>query len=148
MRVLCRHGHIVFYPRNAAEIGRFAKYFNVNLARERDYFTFEGLIGAPNYSIELMPFLDLPANTTYAGEPWDVMRENGFVFDIRNGLLIPKETVNEIVDLPLVGYFFRAGVPLLQPGSRNSSSGQQILSYSGEFVDEGLSLRVTEYAYE
>jgi hypothetical protein len=147
MRVLCRHGHFSFYPRAASDIARFSNFFGVSLKREQDYFTFEGLIDAPKYSLTGMPYVNLPAITTYEGEPWDVMRENGFVYDLRVNLLVPKLSVVAFVELPQVGFYFRAGGSLIQPGSR-TLLGRQILSYSGEFVEEGFSLRVLEYDYE
>lgn len=147
MRVVCRHGHFAFYPDNAAEIGRFANYFDESLEREEDYFTFEALAGLRKYSILGQPYGLLPATTTFEGNPWDVMRENGFVYSLTLGILVPKLSIISLVDIPLVGYYSLVQGSLLQPGSRNLS-GQQMLSYSGEFVDEGMSLRVTEYTYE
>lgn len=147
MRVLCRHGHFAFYPRNASEIAKFSNYFNVTLKRENDYFTFSSLFGAKNYSILGKPYLNLPAVKTFEGLPWYVMKANGFVYDISLGVLIPKLSVISVIELPLVGFYFRAGGSLIQPGSR-TLTGQQILSYSGEFVDQGLSLNVVEFDYE
>ncbi len=147
MRVLCRHGHFAFYPRKASDISKFSNYFDVTLVRERDYYTFEGLLDAPNYSLTGFPFLNLPALATFEGEPWEVMRENGFVYDLRLGLIVPKLSVIGIVDLPLVGYYFLAKGSLVQPGTR-TMIGRQILSYSAEFEDVGSSLKVMEYSYE
>ncbi len=147
MRVVCRHGHFAFYPDNASEIGRFANYFEANLEREEDYFTFEALAGLRKYSILGQPYPLLPATKTFEGNVWDVMRENNLVYSLTLGTLVPKLSILSLVDIPLVGYFSLVQGSLLQPGSR-ILTGQQILSYSGEFVDEGMSLRVAEYTYE
>ncbi len=117
------------------------------MKRERDYFTFAGLYGAKDYSLIGKPYLNLPALTTYAGNPWDVMRENNYVYSIGLGILVPKASIVALVELPLVGFYFLAPGALVQPGSRNRL-GNQLMSYSAEFVDEGLALRVLEFEYE
>lgn len=128
-------------------MSRFSNYFDVTLKRERDYYTFDGLYGADSYSLLGKPFLNLPAIKTFEGLPWEVMKENDFVYNLTLGLIVPKLSVIGIVDLPLVGFFYRAGGSLIQPGTR-TLLGRQILSYSGEFVSEGYSLNISEFAYE
>lgn len=147
MRVLCRHGHFAFYPRKASDIARFSNYFGITLKREQDYYTFESLYDAPHYSLFGKTFLSVPAITTYQGHPWEVMRENGFVYHLGLSAVVPKLSIVAVTDLPLVGYFFSASGALIQPGTR-TLVGRQILSYSGEFTEEGYSLRVSEFAYE
>ncbi len=148
MRVVCRHGHFAFYPRKASDIYKFANSFDVELEREEDYFTFSGLVGAPKYSLAAKPYLNLlPATTTYEGAPWEVMRENDFVYNISLGLVVPKLTIIGIVELTQKGFFYVCNVPLLQPGVR-TLLGRQILSYSGEFHEDQFYLRVVEFGYE
>ncbi len=148
MRVVCRHGHFAFYPRRAGDINSFAQAFDVELEREEDYFTFSGLAGAPKYSLAAKPYLNLlPATTTYEGAPWDVMRENNFVYNIALGILVPKLSIIGIADITQHGFFYVCNVPLLQPGVR-TLLGRQIMSYSGEFYEERFYLRIAEFAYE
>ena len=147
MRVLCRSGHFAFYPRTSSDLARFSKYFAVSLKRENDYYTFEGLFGAKNYSLLGKPYLNLPALKTFEGSPWDVMKANDFVYHIGLGIIVPKLAVIGVVDLPLIGFYFRSKSPLLQPGVR-TILGRQIMSYAAEFVYEGDALRVLEFGYE
>lgn len=148
MRVLCRHGHFAFYPRKSSDLNRFAQSFGVDLVREEDYYTFKGLAGAPDYSLALKPYMNLlPAIKTYAGKPWEVMRENGFVFNVALGLVVPKLSIIGLADINQVGFYFVTNVPLLQPGVR-TILGRQILSYSGEFYEDKFYLRILEYTYE
>lgn len=147
MRVLCRHGHFAFYPRNPSDIYRYADSFDVELVRESDYFTFSDLAGAKRYSLVGSPYLNLPALETFEGEPWDVMRENGFVFNVQTGLLVPKASIVGIADITQKGYFYVCNTPLLQPGAR-TILGRQILSYSGEFNEDKFYLRIVEFGYE
>jgi hypothetical protein len=128
-------------------MNRFAQSFDVTLKREEDYYTFSYLQGAPKYSIMGRPYLNLPALKTFEGNPWDVMRENGFVYNIQLGALVPKISITGIADITQKGFFFIANVPLLQPGIR-TVLGQQITSYSGEFYEDKFWLRILEYDYE
>lgn len=147
MRVLCRHGHIAFYPRQATEIARFTQYFGVELERVRDFYTFPLLAEAPDFSLEGLAYLDVPALATFEGEPWDVMRENGFVYNVDKESIVRKETILTQINSPLVGQFYLPGVPLVQPGSRNAS-GNQILSYDGEYMIDLNQLRLSGFHYE
>lgn len=147
MRVICRHGHFAFYPRKASDVSRFSNFYDVTLVRERDYFTFDGLEGADSYSLALKPWLNLPAIKTYEGMPWEVMKANDFVYSLTLGIVVPKLSIVGLVELIQVGFHYIVQGSLLQPGMR-TILGRQILSYSGEIVDEGASLRISEYDYE
>ncbi len=145
--MLVRHGHFAFYPKHARDVSRFTNYFGDELVREGEYYTFENLKDAPRYSILGKPFLLTPAIKTFEGEPWDVMRENSFVYDITTGLIVPKLAITLLINPPLTGYYFTAQTPLIQPGSRNAK-GRQLLSYDAEYIQDTLQLRVMEFQYE
>ena len=148
MRVICRHGHIAFYPRKASDVTRFCGYFGVELERVGEYYTFPALAALDRYSIVGNTFGNLPAVKTFEGEsPWEIMKENGFVYHIDGEILIPKSLIAIKINPPLVGEFFIAESPLIQPGSRNAA-GLQILSYDGEYLDGLFQLRVSEFSYE
>ncbi len=147
MRVVCRHGHFAFYPRNASDIQRFSHAFEETLEREEDYFTFSNLAGAKNYSLLGKSYLNTTAVKTFQGTPWRVMKENNLVYNVQLGLLVPKLSIVGVVDLTQKGFFFVCNVPLLQPGAR-TILGNQILSYSGEFDEDKFYLRILEYGYE
>lgn len=147
MRIVCRHGHFAFYPRKASDIQKFAESFDVELEREEDYFTFAGLIGAKDYSLQGLPYLGVPATKTFQGKPWDVMKENALVYNVQLSLLVPKVSVVGIVDITQKGFFYVCNVPLLQAGAR-TILGRQILSYSGEFHEDKFYLRILEFSYE
>lgn len=147
MRVVCRHGHFAFYPRRSSDIYQFATSFDVELVREEDYFTFDALAGADKYSILGKPYLNLPALKTYEGNPWDVLRENDYVYSLSLGLIVPKLSILGIAEISQQSFYYVTNVPLLQPGVR-TVLGQQILSYSGEFYDDKFYFRILEFDYE
>ncbi len=148
MRVLVRHGHFAFFPKTAKEVAKFASYFDQDLVRVDDYYTFESLAELPRYSIMIKPFGNLPAITTYEGRgPWEVMRENDFVYNVGLKLLVPKLAVVGMVTLLRSDAYMICPTPLYQPGMRDAS-GRQILSYDGEYMPENFQLKIREVSYE
>lgn len=148
MRVICRHGHFAFYPRNASEVGYYVEMFQTPLVRENDYYTFEGLLGTPRWSLAGLAYKNLVAKVNFEGRaPWDAMKANGFVATNGTGVLVPKSSISIQINPPRGSYYFLPESLLVQPGSRNAA-GQQILSYSGEFNQSTMQLYVTEFSYE
>lgn len=149
MRVLCRHGHYAFFPRDKSDLGNFTSIFGVSLKPEKDFFTFPLLVGAPNYSLSVMPWLNLVAVKTFEGEPWEVMKANGFVYNVSLGIIVPKEMVLSTCRPALVGSYFLLETLLLQSGSRNLAFGfQQILSYDAELDSGYHRLLLRSFSYE
>lgn len=147
MRVLCRHGHFAFYPRRASDVARFCRFFDATLERVEDFYTFPGLVAAKSFSLEGLKYLGLAATATVEGVPWDVMRENGFVYSVEKGKVIALSSVSLSTDLPLSTHCY-IGPPLVEPGSRDRS-GKRILSYDGEYMEsEFTRLYVREIEYE
>jgi hypothetical protein len=148
MRVLCRHGHFSFYPNGEEDISRFCSYFNFALEREDDFYTFSKLKGAPRYSIAGESYLGITAVKTYEGRgPWEVMRENGFVYNIATKLLVLKASILATIEIPDTGSYFLGENFLIQPGSRDGF-GNQVMSYSAEFIQSIKSLRISEFSHE
>ncbi len=148
MRVLVRHGHFAFFPRGPSDIARFARIFDEELVRVGDYYTFEALSELPRYSLIANLFGNLPAITTYEGRsPWEVMRENDFVYNVALGLLVPKLSIVSVMQAPRSDSYFISPTPLIQPGTRDSS-GQQVLSYDADFNQDLFQLKVLEVFYE
>ncbi len=148
MRVLCRHGHFSFYPNGPAEAGKFIRYLGTDLVRDGDFYTFHLLKDAPRYSIAGASFLGLIATATYEGRnQWEVMRENGLVYSLSLGLLVPKLSVTTKIELSQVSYYSLANTPMIQPGTRDVL-GLQIMSYDADFDLDLLKLKISEFSYE
>ncbi len=148
MRVLVRHGHFAFYPEMAKDVALFARFFDQDLVRVDDYYTFEALAHLPRYSLLAFPFGNLPAIATYEGRgPWEVMRENDFVYNVKTELLVPKLSIVGVLQAPRSDSYFISPTPLYQPGMRDSS-GSQILSYDARFNQENFQLKILAVDYE
>lgn len=132
MRVVCRHGHFAFYPKDRKEILRMKSTLKIELVAEDDYFTFPALVGLPRWSQVARPFGNLPAVVTYEGRhAWEVMRENDFVFSLAALVLVPRAAITEIVRLPQTQDCIVAPKPLIQPGSI-LPTGNVLTGYNGE----------------
>lgn len=145
MRILCRHGHIAFYQSYAGEIARFMEFFGVELIREGEFYTFLKLAGAPKYSIAGMPYLGLPAKVTFEGEPWEILKANGYVYQIATGLIVPKESILYTFTPEQTGYYYLWDGPLIQPGAW--AEGNQVLSWDAMYDDEMVLTKVSELSY-
>lgn len=146
MRILCRHGHFAFYPKDAHDIAQFAGLFGETLVRVGDFYTFEFLKNAPDYSIQGKTLLGLPASKTFAGLPWEVMRENNLVYNVALKAAVLKSLIVTPLTLELTDDFYLVENPLIQPGSR-LSTGQQVLSYDAEYIRDASQLRIFEVQY-
>lgn len=145
MRVVCRHGHFAFYPQTSEDVGRFTSFYRAELFREDDYYTFASLVGLPRYSIAGAPYGSLVALTTFEGRhAWEVMRENGFVFDLTTKLLMPKAAVIGLADISRSSYYYLKQNALIQPGARTRLA-QQVISYDGDLEIRTQLLKIRSY---
>jgi hypothetical protein len=147
MRVLCRSGHLAFFPNDASEVSRFMSIYKVNLVRVDNFYTFNGIASAKDYSLENHNYLNLKASKTFEGNPWDVFKANNFVYDLTSNLLILKTAVKAKVELPLVGDYYLSPNPVLQPGSV-FKGGSKIMSYDGEYILNFYQLLIRQFDYE
>lgn len=131
MRVICRNGFFSFYPERSSDVTEFCSYFEIDLVRMEDFYTFPILAEIPNYSIQGAPLSNLVANKTYEGKPWEVLRENRMVYSIEGEILVPMISVVDTVDLYLSNFYYIAQAVLIQPGAR-SRSGKKIVSYDAQ----------------
>lgn len=146
MRILCRHGHFSFFQAYPGEIAEFAQYWETELVRVEGFYTFPLLAEAPEYSLKGKSFLGLTAVKTFEGTPWEIMRENGFVYSLAEKSLVPKASIAAPYTPVLTGYYFSENFPMLQPGLR--VGGNQILSWDASYNDSQKILKISEFGYE
>lgn len=128
MRINCVHGYYFFEETEAGQMSDFSDLFDLFPARSGDHFTFEGLVGAPRFSIEGGTFLGCPTTKTFEGEPWEVMRANGIVYDFINDQVVPIAGVLRSLRAKVSGNFYITSGIIL----------------AGSVMEDGK--RVTDYA--
>jgi hypothetical protein len=148
MRILCRHGHFALYPESAEEISKFQSWTNTKLFRSDDFYTFERLYDLPNYSLTGAPFGNILALKTFEGKPWEVMKENGYVYNVTTKLIVPKLAIVDMVSLNFGQYYYSVQNGILQPGTRQPLPPKQILSYDAYFDCDKFQLKIFGVEYE
>ncbi len=145
MRVECIHGYFKFQEISSGELSRFSSLFGLDLARSGDHFTFADLVEAPNYSLVGGTFLETPTTATFEGNPWDVMRENGLIYNFSSGLVVPILSIVQPVKVSDAGNFF-VSTGMLMPGSV-TEDGSRVTDYSAAFQFDRLNFKYSEISY-
>jgi hypothetical protein len=146
MRVDCMHGYFKFTEESAGQISTFMSTFGVDLALAGDHFTFEDLVEAPDYSLPGGFFLGCPTIVAFEGEPWEVMRANGLVYDFSKGLVIPIVGVVQLIQLEASGNFFVTS-GMIVPGSL-TDEGKRVTDYSAFYLESRMNFKYSEIDYE
>lgn len=145
MKVTCIHGYFIVTEDEPGDIAKFNSHYDQDLVRKDWYYTFQALADIPTESILGKPFLNLVGLKTYAGKPWHLMEQNGFVYDFINGLLVPIASVVAKVDpVQLLDGYSTGG--LIQPGSI-SKTWQRISGYRGHVDCEYFTFDYSELVY-
>lgn len=142
MKINCLHGYFVFHEERIGEISEFMSLFGLPIVFKDDHFTFEFLADAPDFSIKTAPYLNATAIKTFAGKPWDVMRENSLVYNFDQGLLVPITSIATTAPIKAAGkYFVSPG--LIMPGSL-MDGGSRVKEYAAWFSTESMRFRYSE----
>lgn len=140
MRIECLHGYFKFTEERAGEVSQLMSYYGLTLVALHDYYTFQPLLEAPDYSLKGAPLLGQVASVNFEGSPWEVMEQNGLVLDVVTGQVVPITSVTSTFRMSQAGsYYFIDG--LLNPGSIDSK-GNRVKSYRG-----WVSTRTWRYKY-
>jgi hypothetical protein len=120
VKIACLHGYFLFTEDKQGEVAEFNSLYEQDLVPKDNYYTFELLADAKLYSLVASPYLDLPATVTYAGNPWDILEQNAFVYNFNTKLVVPFVSITtKIEPIQLYnGYTLRG---LIQPGSVNNA---------------------------
>lgn len=128
MRVKCLHGFFIFQETAVGQISDFMALTGVSLTPWRDFYTFEDIELAPNYSLKGKALLDTTATVTFEGEPWDVFEANGLVYNFVSGLIVPIASISQVTEVLAAGN--RLISPgLILPGSL-TDDGDRVKAYS------------------
>ena len=145
MRVRCLHGYFIFNEMRQGQISDFMNLTGLSLVSKDNYYTFEGLEDAPEYSLVGKTLLNLPAIALFEGKPWEVFEANEMVFDFTTGLLVPITSIARIVEIKQAGNMFVSN-GLIQPGSL-TADGKRVKDYAAWFSRDRLTWHYSEIAY-
>lgn len=142
MKINCLHGYFIFHEERIGEISEFVSLFGLPIVFKDDHFTFEFLADAQNFSIKTAPYLNATATKTFAGKPWDVMRENSLVYNYDQGLLVTLTSITARALIQEAGkYFVSPG--LILPGAL-MDGGSRVTEYAAWFSTDSMRFRYSE----
>lgn len=145
LTIKCIHGYFMFNETKMGELSDFMNLFTLELVSKNNYYTFPALANAPKYSVEGGNYLDAPALKTFEGEPWEVMKENGLVYNFILKKVVPIESIIQRPNIKeATNYYFSDG--LLLPGSV-TDDGLRVTDYSAGFLFGSIKFRYTEVSY-
>jgi hypothetical protein len=128
LKIRCDHGHYRFYEEQMGDLSRFATRFDVELVPEDDFYTFAPIKEAKNYVLAGGLYLNVPCINTYAGNKWDIMRQNNIVFDFVLGTGRIIDTVTDFVTFKRSSkYYISQG---LVPSGSFIAIGTRLVSYT------------------
>lgn len=82
MKVSCINGFYKFWPDNSLDIVRAKEVFGIDLVACEDFYTFIALRDMKNYSVLGYPIGLGIGKKNYAGEKWQVLKENLLVYNL------------------------------------------------------------------
>lgn len=144
MMIDCQHGFYMFYPEGIEDQAYFEAQTGFALVQYENGLTFAPLAKLPDFSIKGQPYGNLTAKVNYAGHPADVMRANGFVFDLEELILKDIQSIKAILplhDQPMGGFISET---LPQAGGKYDN--KVLLSFTGvgRFNNQQFSVRTYE----
>lgn len=146
MKVRCVHGYFFFEEQDYGEMSVFLSTTGFSLVPKDGYFTFPKLAIAPDFSLKGLAYVDTAAPKTFEGKPWDVMKENGLVYDFVLGMVRPITAVTSLLSISAAQQYFYSDW-LISPGAR-ANAGRQVTGYTGIFRADTTKFRYTEVSYD
>ncbi len=128
MKIRCLHGYFLFDELYPGELSKFMELTQFQIEASENHFTFSSLADAPRYSIVGGEYLGALATKTFEGEPWEVMRENGLVYDFLQDEVVPILTITNAMTLKQTNNYFIANGMIL-PGSI-TDDGSRVKDYA------------------
>ncbi len=145
MKIKCLHGYFIFEETKVGQISDFMSYSGLSLVPKDNYFTFEDLALAPDFSLAGKSYLGFTALETFAGRPWEVFEANGVIYDFTLGELVPILSVTQTTEIKLAGNRF-ISPGLILPGSL-TDGGERVKDYAAWFSRETQKWLYSEVTY-
>lgn len=99
MKIFCEHGFYTFEPESMDDQAYFEAATGYKLTPFGERLTFAPLAELPTLSIKGQPFGNLTATANFCGTAAEVMRANGFVFDVKNQKLSVLSDIKQSIEL-------------------------------------------------
>lgn len=142
MKIKCVSGYFIFEETYPGDLSDFVSLFDLELVSKDHYFTFAELLDAPDFSLIGTKYLDADATANFEGKPWDVMKENGLVFNFNELEVVPVAAIFQQIEVNrALSYFVQDG--LILPGSL-TDGGKRVTDYSAHFSKDTMLFKYSE----
>lgn len=130
MKIFCKHGFYTFEPEGLDDQAYFEAATGYNLVAFGERLTFAPLAELPDLSIKGQAFGNLTATANCCAEPADILRANGFVFDVTQQKLSTLAEIKQSISLwPQLNGGYIALETLPQAGAVYNR--QKLISFTG-----------------
>lgn len=146
MRIKCLHGYFIFEESKAGQVADLINLFGFALSLKDGYYTFSSLAAAPEFSILGDTYLGALATKTFEGKPWEVMRENGLVYDFSKDQVVPIISVTQPIELSSTNRYFLSNGMILA-GSL-TDEGSRVKDYAAHYSFELAKFKYSEVSFE
>lgn len=128
MRVKCIHGYFLFFETKVGQVSDFMDMTGLSLLEKDDYYTFEKLEPALEYSLIGKSYLGINATKSFSGSPWKVFEENSFVYNYATDTVVLLNSITQQIKISLSGNRYLSP-GLILPGSL-TDDGKRVTGYS------------------
>lgn len=146
MKIRCLHGYFILEELDPGDASEFVSHFGLKLAALPNGYTFEALADAPDFAIAGGLYLGAPVTKTFEGTPGEIMRENGLVYSINTGLVVPIASITTPARPQAAGNYFVAN-GIIQPGSVTEDGGR-VKDYAAFYQRDTGWFKYSEISYE
>lgn len=144
MRVRCIHGYFIFEETKVGQISDFMTLTGLDLVAVDEYYTFESIAEAPDFSLAGLSILGTPAIQTFEGRPWEVFLENEIVYHFGLDLVVPIASITQKIKIEIAGNLMLAN-GLILPGSIADQG--QVSGYDAWFSRDTQVFKYSEVTY-
>lgn len=146
MRIFCENGFYKFFPETALDLPIFERKNKVSLVPFDGAYSFSSMTVYPRFSILGQLYGSLPALATYAGRYADIFKENGFVYSLALGQVVPKALVALQTVAYTDGAAFLSASQMPQAGALNKK-GYPISGFSARCEVEFNLFKIDRFFY-
>lgn len=146
MRIKCLHGYYMFEESKAGQIADFLNLFGFQLISKDGYYTFSSLDSAPEFSIKGSTYLGAPCTKSFEGKPWEVMKQNGLVYDFVNDAVVALETIAYKIQLLETNSYFLSNGMIVAGSVRDD--GSRVRDYAAHYLFDTAKFKYSEVSFE
>ncbi len=131
MRISCEHGYYSFWPDREEDLFLLVNYLNIELVKKNDYYTYPLLADLGDHVFKPNLYGKFPSDKNFAGNPKEIMKALGLVYNLATGTLVKKEAITLSGTLTPMARNWLSERSMIQSGTIIGTG--RIVSFEGVF---------------